>query len=54
MRTFAKLFAAALQFFYHTFDRVVLNGYLFFFHREVNDAWFFRQAVGTPPTKAAS
>jgi hypothetical protein len=53
MQTFLKLFGSWIQFFYHGFDRVVLNGYLFFFHREANVAWFFRQVLDTPPTKAA-
>ena len=52
-QTFAKLAAAALPFFYHPFDRVVLHGYLFFFHREVNVAWCFRQVLGLPPTQQA-
>lgn len=53
MQTFYKLFSSTIQFFYHCFDRVVFNGYLFFFHREANVAWFFRQVLKTPPTKAA-
>jgi hypothetical protein len=53
MQTFYNLFSGAIQFFYHCFDRVMFNGYLFFFHREVNVAWFFRQVLQTPPTKAA-
>lgn len=53
MQAFYKLFRGTIQFFYHCFDRVVFNGYLFFFHREANVAWFFRQVLKTPPTKAA-
>src|ERR1043165_5226507 len=53
MRLFAKLFGGWLQYFYHCFDRVVLNGYLFFFHREANVVWFFREVIGQEPTKEA-
>jgi hypothetical protein len=53
MQLFAKLFEGWLQYFYHCFDRVVLNGYLFFFHREANVVWFFRQVLREEPTKEA-
>ncbi len=36
MQLFLKLFAPHLQWFYHCFDRIVINGYLSFFTREIN------------------
>jgi len=48
MQLFLKLFAPHLQWFYHCFDRIVINGYLSFFIREINVAWFFRQLCQKP------
>jgi hypothetical protein len=48
MQLFLKLFAPYLQWFYHCFDRIVINGYLSFFTREINVAWFFRQVCQKP------
>jgi len=36
MRLFLKLFEPFLQWFYHCFDRIVINGYLSFLTRENN------------------
>jgi hypothetical protein len=48
MQLFLTLFAPCLQWFYHCFDRIVINGYLSFFTREINVAWFFRQVCQKP------
>jgi hypothetical protein len=48
MQLFLKLFAPHLQWFDHCFDRIVINGYLSFFTREINVAWFFRQVCHKP------
>jgi hypothetical protein len=48
MPLFLKLFAPQLQWFYHCFDRIVINGYLSYFTRETNVAWFFRQVCHKP------
>ena len=48
MQLFLKLFAPFLQWYYHCFDRIVINGYLSFFTREINVAWFFRQVCQKP------
>jgi hypothetical protein len=48
MRLFLKLFEPYLQWFYHCFDRIVINGYLSYFTREINVAWFFRQVCHKP------
>src|SRR2546426_391249 len=48
MQLFLKLFAPHLQWFYHCFDRIVINGYLSYFTREINVAWFFRQVCHKP------
>jgi hypothetical protein len=48
MQLFLKLFEPYLQWFYHCFDRIVINGYLSFFTREINVAWFFRQVCQKP------
>ena len=48
MQLFLKLFAPQLQWFYHCFDRIVINGYLSYFTRETNVAWFFRQVCHKP------
>jgi hypothetical protein len=48
MQLFVKLFGPYLQWFYHCFDRIVINGYLSFFTREINVVWFFRQLCQKP------
>jgi hypothetical protein len=48
MQLFLKLFAPHLQWFYHCFDRIVINGYLSYFTCEINVAWFFRQVCHKP------
>ena len=48
MQLFLKLFAPFLQWYYHCFDRIVINGYLSFFIREINVDWFFRHVCHKP------
>lgn len=48
MRLFLKLFGPFLQWFYHCFDRIVINGYLSFLTREGNVVYFFREVRGEP------
>jgi hypothetical protein len=48
MQLFLKLFEPYLQWFYHCFDRIVINGYLSYFTHEINVAWFFRQVCHKP------
>jgi hypothetical protein len=48
MPLFVKLFSSWIQFFYFTFDRVVLHGYLSFFQHEGHVVAFFRNLVGAP------
>jgi len=48
MQLFLKLFAPYLQWFYHCFDRIVINGYLSFLTRENNVAYFFREVCHIP------
>src|SRR5580658_7233714 len=48
MQLFLKLFAPFVQWYYHCFDRIVINGYLSFFTREINVAWFFRHVCQKP------
>jgi hypothetical protein len=48
MQLFLKLFEPFVQWYYHCFDRTVINGYLAFFTREINVAWFFRQVCRRP------
>jgi hypothetical protein len=43
MQLFCKLFSAWIQFVYHTFDRIVINGYLDFFRAESHVVVFFQQ-----------
>ena len=43
MQLFLKLFEPYLQWFYHGFDRIVVNGYLSFLTRENNVVYFFRE-----------
>jgi hypothetical protein len=48
MQLFLKLFEPYLQWFYHCFDRIVINGYLSFLTRENNVAYFFREVCKKP------
>lgn len=48
MQFFIKLFSAWVQFVYHTFDRIVINGYLDFFRTESNVVVFFQQVRKEP------
>jgi hypothetical protein len=47
MSAFIKLFSW-IQLVYHTFDRIVINGYLDFFRTESNVVVFFRQVRKEP------
>lgn len=48
MQLFLKLFGHWVQWAYACFDRVVINGYLWFFLREENVVFFFREVCGVP------
>ena len=48
MQLFLKLFQPFLQWFYHCFDRIVVNGYLSFLTRENNVVYFFREVCQKP------
>ena len=48
MPLFLKLFGPFLQWFYHCFDRIVINGYLSFLTREGNVVYFYHQVRGEP------
>ena len=48
MQLFRKLFSSWIQFVYHSFDRVVINGYLDFFRTESHVVVFFQQVRGEP------
>jgi hypothetical protein len=48
MQLFLKLFEPYLQWFYHCFDRIVINGYLSFLTRENNVAYFLREVCQKP------
>jgi len=48
MQLFLRLFEPYLQWFYHCFDRIVINGYLSFLTRENNVAYFFRDVCHKP------
>jgi len=48
MQLFLKLLQPFLQWFYHCFDRIVINGYLSFLTREANVVYFFRTVGGHP------
>ena len=50
MQLFVKLFSSWIQFVYHTFDRVVINGYLDFFRAEGHVVEFFHKVVKEPGT----
>lgn len=46
MQLFLKLFGRWVQWVYACFDRVVIQGYLWFFMREENIVFFFREVCG--------
>lgn len=48
MQLFLNLFEPYLQWFYHCFDRLVVNGYLSFFFLENHVVYFFRDLGGHP------
>src|SRR6266496_3772237 len=48
MQLLLKLFGSWMQFFYFSFDRVVLHGHLTFFQLESNVVAFFRNLLGVP------
>jgi len=48
MQLFLKLFEPYLQWFYHCFDRIVINGYLSVLTRENNVVYFFREICKKP------
>lgn len=48
MQLFRKLFSSWIQFVYHTFDRVVINGYLDFFRAESHVVVFFKEVLHEP------
>ena len=48
MHLFLKLFGPWIQFIYHTFDRMVINGYLDFFRAEAHVVEFFHRVVKEP------
>jgi len=48
MQLFLKLFGPFLQWFYHCFDRIVINGYLSFLTREGNVVYFYHEVRGEP------
>jgi len=48
MQLFLKLFEPYLQWFYHCFDRIVINGHLLGLMREGQVVYFFRNVCGHP------
>jgi hypothetical protein len=48
MHFFVKLFSPWIQFVYHCFDRVVINGYLDFFRSEHHVVYFFHDVLKEP------
>ena len=46
MHRFLKLFGSWLQYYYFSFDRIVINGYWSFFNPESNVVYFFRDVCG--------
>ena len=48
MRLFLKLFGPYLQWVYHCFDRIVINGHLLGLMRESQVVYFFRDVCGHP------
>jgi hypothetical protein len=48
MQLFLKLFGPYLQWVYHCFDRIVINGHLLGLMRESQVVYFFRDVCGHP------
>jgi hypothetical protein len=48
MQLFLKLFGPYLQWVYHGFDRIVINGHLLGLMRESQVVYFFRDVCGHP------
>jgi len=48
METLLQIFSSMIVFFYHCFDRIVINGYLSMLSRPENVVYFFRDVVGVP------
>ena len=48
MELFLELFGDLLDFVYHCFDRIVINGYLSGLSRPEQVVYFFRQVLGIP------
>lgn len=48
MQLSRKLFSSWIQFVYHTFDRVVIHGYLVSFRAESHVVVFFQQVLHEP------
>jgi len=48
MEQFTRLFGSLLDFVYHCFDRMVINGYLSGLSRPEQVVYFFRQVLGIP------
>src|SRR5437762_13993020 len=48
MQLFLKLFEPYLQWVYHCFDRIVINGHLLGLMRESQVVYFFRDVCGHP------
>jgi hypothetical protein len=48
MELFLQLFGDLLDFVYHCFDRIVINGYLSSLSRPEQVVYFFRQVLGIP------
>ena len=48
MQLFLKLFGPYLQWVYHCFDRIVINGHLLGLMRENQVVYFFRDVCGHP------
>ena len=48
MQLFLKLFEPYLQWFYHCFDRIVINGHLLGLMGERQMVYFFRDVCGHP------
>jgi len=46
IQLFLKLFEPYLQWFYHCFDRIVINGHLLGLMREAQVVYFFRDVCG--------
>ena len=48
MQLFLKLFEPYLQWFYHCFDRIVINGYLSGLSRPEQLVYFFQKVASVP------